>query len=107
MRQVRDWQCPHPNCLYVQKNGRKPDFRRHVQTHLRNNNDPTWICCGKPVGPNDPRWDSAREWNGYRMFGGCWQTFSRRDALKRHLKNANNSCIGEMDGHWMPKHCRK
>jgi hypothetical protein len=31
---------------------------------------------------------------GQERIGGCMQTFSRRDALKRHLDNAHVVCVG-------------
>lgn len=90
-----------PECDWKQTNRRKPDFQRHVRTHIRGSNTDHsvgWWCkgvriedrvrCGVP--------DDAEEYNfaGQSRVGGCMKTFSRRDALKRHLDNKNVQCIG-------------
>ncbi|KAF7299620.1 hypothetical protein HMN09_00967400 [Mycena chlorophos] len=88
-------------CGWVQHNRRVPDFKRHVKTHQREADDRAhrgWCCVGVPA-------DEAREYGvpsgaevymylGERRVGGCLKTFSRRDALKRHL--GNMSCISEI-----------
>lgn len=78
-----------------------PDFKRHLKTHLRpDDKDQTqgWWCKGvlledaaehglpKSLKP----FLFADQWR----VGGCERTFSRRDALKRHLDNENVGCVG-------------
>ncbi|KAJ7095741.1 hypothetical protein B0H15DRAFT_826878 [Mycena belliarum] len=90
-----------PVCGWVQRNERIPDFKRHVKTHQRAAEEDVekgWRCKGVPVseaadyglGADAPR----HEFLGQLRVGGCMQTFSRRDALKRHLDNTNVSCVG-------------
>jgi hypothetical protein len=90
-----------PECGWHQTNQRMPDFRRHLLTHTRStetDTDKGWWCKGVLVK------DAARHGvpktaaqylfhNDWRV-GGCLRTFSRRDALKRHLDNPNVSCVG-------------
>ena len=90
-----------PECGWRQINKRIPDFKRHLKTHLRpkdgDHSSGHW-CCGVRV-------EDAREYTiqpdatpykfqEHQRIGGCMRTFSRRDALKRHIANANNSCVG-------------
>ena len=35
----------------------------------------------------------AYEFEGHLMVGGCRQTFSRKDALKRHVDNSKGRCL--------------
>ncbi|KAJ7781776.1 hypothetical protein DFH07DRAFT_386911, partial [Mycena maculata] len=88
-------------CGWVQKNQRLPDFKRHVKTHQRAFEEDAqkgWRCKGVLV-------DEAAEYGldsdaptysflDQMRVGGCMKTFSRRDALKRHLDNVNVSCVG-------------
>ncbi|OBZ73296.1 hypothetical protein A0H81_06811 [Grifola frondosa] len=70
----RSFKCPF--CRYVQTNRRRPDFNRHVLTHLTDADPEKWICCGVPLeeahehGVTDltdvPMWDYA----GLIMVGG-------------------------------------
>ena len=93
--------CPVSGCDFIQVNGRKPDFHRHVNTHLREGGK---VCC-KGV----PWQDYLRDCHRFPMIpvdelpytvpqedglwiGGCLKTFSRKDALQRHL---NNSCCAK------------
>ncbi|OJT09886.1 hypothetical protein TRAPUB_13629 [Trametes pubescens] len=90
------YQCPW--CDHIQRNKRSPDMERHIRSHFRRAADSLWVCCGLPpdeaaqygVGPNENGW----QFNGRYMVGGCHEDFSRMDALKRHWRNTNNSCIG-------------
>ncbi|KAF9463029.1 hypothetical protein BDZ94DRAFT_1309138 [Collybia nuda] len=88
-------------CRWTQTNGRMPDFKRHLKTHLRpDDKDQTqgWWCKGvllKDAGThglstNLKPFLFADQWR----VGGCERTFSRRDALKRHLDNENVACVG-------------
>ncbi|KAJ6525301.1 hypothetical protein DFH09DRAFT_1329106 [Mycena vulgaris] len=88
-------------CGWVQKNERIPDFKRHLKTHQRAFEEDTekgWRCKGVPVseaadyglGADAPTYNFLHQ----ERVGGCMKTFSRRDALKRHLDNANVSCVG-------------
>lgn len=89
-------------CGYVQRNQRKPDFKRHLQTHTRSLEKDKWVCCGVPeeyTGTSNIIKPIMYE--GRMMVGGCFKVFSRRDALKRHLDNKNTSCIGALAGYWM------
>lgn len=91
--------CPVTGCVQKHLHGRIQDFRRHLLTHLKKNKE---ICCkGMP-------WErflrdhlfkvSMEERSPYTIpgedglwIGGCLKTFSRKDALKRHLKK--NTCM--------------
>ncbi|KAH9985072.1 hypothetical protein BJV74DRAFT_581811 [Russula compacta] len=76
-------------------NSRMGDFRRHLLTHEADYLTQV-VCCGVP--PTHPRAASLRP--GYLTFaynekpfhGGCGKSYSRMDALQRHLKRSN--CIG-------------
>jgi hypothetical protein len=98
-----DFTCPH--CGWKQTNRRQPDFLRHVRTHKRpspDNHYRGWWCKGVPVsqGKSYGVESDARqyEFQGKMRTGGCLSTFSRRDALKRHLDNHNQSCVGRPVG---------
>ena len=96
-----DLDCPVLGCQYRQSNGRMPDFRRHVRTHMRG--DGEIRCKGIPwenfeqrrhlcpTIPSDQQPYAVPDEDGL-WIGGCLKTFSRADALKRHLRNT--SCTG-------------
>ncbi|KAI0754208.1 hypothetical protein C8Q80DRAFT_1068147, partial [Daedaleopsis nitida] len=91
------WKCPY--CPHVQHNRRRPDLRRHIATHTRRADGTTWVCCGVPLTSAHMFGIRAHEeavcvFNGIQMVGGCMTTFSRRDSLVRHLKNAEGRCVG-------------
>lgn len=92
------WACPH--CDFVQKNHRMPDLKRHIRKHY----PAKYVCCGVPVEEKDvygaKETGPPMEYNGRMMVGGCMQSMSRRDALKRHIDNKNVSCVGDLDGDW-------
>lgn len=99
----KHWQCPH--CPYAQKNRRDPDLRRHISTHFRDLNNTKYICCGVPL-------EQAKAFGveenaqvmyfwGKPMVGGCAKELSRKDALKRHLRNSSD-CVGDLSGAWHP-----
>lgn len=91
-----------PECGWKQANKRVPDFKRHLKTHLRAKDDDHssgYWCKGVRV-------EDASEYAihpdatpytflDHERIGGCMRTFSRRDALKRHLDNTNISCVRE------------
>ena len=98
----RAYRCPY--CAHVQANKRSPDMERHIRSHFRaaGGAGQQWVCCGVPVERADAYGVAAAngggewEFNGVRMVGGCHEDFSRMDALKRHWKNANNACVGDV-----------
>ncbi|KAF9804264.1 hypothetical protein IEO21_09455 [Rhodonia placenta] len=83
-------QCTVKGCGKVLTKG---TMRRHKETHKEQDK---WRCCGIPIemafGLANADTSSVR-----RMVGGCWEVFSRKDALERHLKNPNNPCIGDVE----------
>ncbi|KAJ3982897.1 hypothetical protein F5890DRAFT_1526791 [Lentinula detonsa] len=104
-----DFVCPA--CGWEQSNKRMPDYQRHLKTHLRpDKQDKTrgWWCKGVRIEDKDGFNARCKE-NGLKRIeddaepywfhdhmrvGGCCQTFSRRDALKRHVANHNVRCGG-------------
>jgi uncharacterized Zn-finger protein len=98
LKRVRgsDLSCPAMNCKYQQTNGRMPDFRRHLKTHLPKT---TEICCKGVTWkefiryphrfPHISQYEEPYTIPGETelWIGGCLKTFSRKDALKRHLRN--------------------
>ncbi|KAJ7838362.1 hypothetical protein B0H14DRAFT_2789303 [Mycena olivaceomarginata] len=88
-------------CGWVQKKERITDFNRHLKTHQRTldeNAQKGWRCKGVRIS-KATTWGLPAHLPTYiflddERVGGCMKTFSRRDALKRHLDNKNVSCIG-------------
>ncbi|KAG7088290.1 hypothetical protein E1B28_012302 [Marasmius oreades] len=100
-KRVRSCDFICPECGFEQENKRMPDYQRHLRTHARPSDEDQsrgWWCKGVPV---EERYNYAipAEAKTYyfqdrQRIGGCRLTFSRRDALKRHLDNPNVSCVG-------------
>ncbi|SJL07460.1 uncharacterized protein ARMOST_10810 [Armillaria ostoyae] len=104
-----NWKCQA--CRWEQENHRKPDFIRHLLTHQqpdRNDQSQGYWCKGlklvdreayNKMAIRDGR-QTIPEDAGEIVYlfeqrvGGCMRNFSRRDALKRHIDNPNNSCCG-------------
>ncbi|CAA7261417.1 unnamed protein product [Cyclocybe aegerita] len=93
-----NFQCPE--CSWKQTNRRLPDFKRHLKTHIRpsaNNHDQGFWCRGVPLDQSAgfliPPDAKPYTFKGEKWIGGCMRSFSRGDALKRHLDNPNMACI--------------
>jgi hypothetical protein len=93
---LSDLSCPAVDCKYQQLNGRMPDFRRHLRTHLRKEAEirckgVTWqdFMRYPHLFPHISQYEQPYTVPGERemWIGGCLTTFSRKDALKRHLRN--------------------
>jgi len=90
--------CPVRGCIHKQLNGRIQDFRRHLGTHLTKNGE---IRCKGVLWEQFLRDhllfpNISMEEQPYTIpdedglwIGGCLKTFSRRDALKRHLRKTS------------------
>jgi len=91
-----------PECGWEQTNQRLPDFKRHLRTHTRpseQDQSTGWWCKGVPLD-EAAKYDVPHTAEAYLFLdvwrvGGCQRTFARRDALKRHLDNANVACLGK------------
>ena len=90
-----------PECGWKQVNKRLPDFKRHLRTHTRpdeGDQSQGWWCKGVLLEDahkfNIPKGAESFKFLGQERIGGCRRTFSRRDALKRHLDNVNGTCVG-------------
>lgn len=81
-------------CGYFQLTKRMGDFRRHLKKHEADHLSRV-ICCGVP--PTHPAAASLRSghvthwYDGRPFYGGCGRSYSRMDALQRHLKKSG--CI--------------
>ena len=81
-------------CGYLQLTKRMGDFRRHLKKHEADHLSRV-VCCGVP--PTHPAAVSLRpghltHWHdGHPFYGGCGRSYSRMDALQRHLKKSG--CI--------------
>ncbi|RPD60289.1 hypothetical protein L226DRAFT_272619 [Lentinus tigrinus ALCF2SS1-7] len=105
---VNEWACPH--CPHVQHNQRKPDLRRHIATHTKptQSRNARWTCCGVPltdVGKHEVPERVLHEQpmvvhEGVAMVGGCLKTFTRKDALLRHLRVRKGMCFGDASAEW-------
>jgi hypothetical protein len=91
------WECPH--CPWVQRNKRTPDLKRHIRTHTRLLHPAQWVCRGVMIEDDTSPHTQSTNPSPYVQklgAGGCGKTFSRRDALKRHLDNGNIGCAGNL-----------
>ncbi len=106
------WECPY--CSYVQQGRRNQDLRRHMETHTRSD-VALWSCCGVPLSqshhygvPDASTATSAALFIGDDfMVGGCQQSFSRKDALQRHLRERKGRCFGDPLAAWHPGNRKK
>ena len=90
-RAARDkYKCPH--CPFVQKARRKADLDRHVATHAGKNE---FVCRGVRAEKAGVYEVPVELLEGSEWVGGCGKTFSRRDALARHIKNSAGRCYGD------------
>ncbi|EJF56884.1 hypothetical protein DICSQDRAFT_174471 [Dichomitus squalens LYAD-421 SS1] len=102
------WACPH--CPYVQHNRRSPDLKRHIETHTHGADVAMWVCCGvyaldaldQGVPVEVVRQGQIMDFDGVPMIGGCMKTFSRKDALIRHLKAQKGKCFGDAWSMYQP-----
>lgn len=97
---LRNRACTCPTCGFVPASKRAPDLRRHMNTHRADVTHQTWVCCGVPVEEAGEYGigDTSKQYvhKGRDMVGGCMQSFSRKDALMRHLKNDKIDCRGSV-----------
>jgi ribosomal protein S15P/S13E len=81
-------------CGYFQLTKRMGDFRRHLKKHEADHLSRV-VCCGVPL--THPAAASLRPghlthwYDGHPFYGGCGRSYSRMDALQRHLKKSG--CI--------------
>ena len=102
------WACPH--CPYIQHNRRSPDLKRHIKTPTESADVAMWVCCGVyapdamnlGVPAEVIQQGQIMDFNGVPMIGGCRKTFSRRDALIRHLHKRKGRCFGDALSMWQP-----
>ena len=108
-----DFRCPVVGCDHTQENRRIPDLKRHILTHRRLVEPEKWICCGVGMerahlyreGIKQGMTDEERikagadEFGGRLTIGGCMKTFSRKDALKRHVDNSKGHCLMPAGSH--------
>ncbi|KAH9168467.1 hypothetical protein EDB89DRAFT_1837248, partial [Lactarius sanguifluus] len=84
-----------PVCGFPQSTQRKGDFHRHLRTH-QDAKLTRYVCCGlpadHPVAANLSPGHSVRLYKGCEFFGGCGKSYSRMDALQRHL--GKSGCAG-------------
>lgn len=106
------WECPY--CNYVQRKRRGPDIRRHIETHKRDAKSMAYMCCGVPLAgaealgvPAKVRGEDPVEYAEIMMVGGCRKTFSRKDALGRHLRKYEGVCFGDVHAPYLLGNKRK
>ncbi|KIP05979.1 hypothetical protein PHLGIDRAFT_36182 [Phlebiopsis gigantea 11061_1 CR5-6] len=94
----RDAPTSCPLCPYEPGHGRHSDLRRHMETHYEK--DAKYVCCGVRLDraadygiSAADAWGHVYDFHGEARVGWCWQVFSRRDALLRHLNNSNLGCV--------------
>ena len=109
--ELSELRCPVPGC--GKRSQRVPDLRRHIKSHKHWLEPNKWTCCGIAteeahlygieIAQGATREEliegGAYVFEGRLMVGGCMTTFSRRDALKRHVDNPNFPCVGDMDSY--------
>jgi ribosomal protein S15P/S13E len=82
-------------CGYLQLTKRMGDFRRHLKKHEAEHLSRV-VCCGVP--PTHPAVARLRPghlthwYDDHPFYGGCGRSYSRMDALQRHLKKSG--CVG-------------
>ncbi|KAI0366296.1 hypothetical protein BV20DRAFT_659326 [Pilatotrama ljubarskyi] len=103
------YRCPY--CDHVQQNKLSGQLKRHIATHTRPTDaaEQPWVCCGVPLIEAQQRGIPAElllkepvEYEGIFFVGGCWKTFSRRDALGRHLRRNAGRCYGDSLASYLP-----
>ncbi|KAI0350016.1 hypothetical protein OH77DRAFT_1525165 [Trametes cingulata] len=108
------YKCPY--CDHTQRNESPGQLKRHIATHTRPTDavEQPWVCCGVPLAdaekfgvPAELLLKEAVEYEGIFFVGGCWKTFSRRDALVRHLRRKTGVCYGDPLASYLPGNRKK
>lgn len=91
---------PQHQCPVCKRRITMGSVKRHIQTHKRIEDDNAgrgWRCKGVPVTYSSvygvPASSRTYKHRNSLRVGGCMKTFSRRDALRRHITN-NERCFG-------------
>jgi hypothetical protein len=83
------------DCGFSQSTQRKGDFKRHLKTHSDKTSN-RYVCCGITVThwkmASLPPGYTVRSYKGCDFYGGCGKSYSRMDALQRHLGKSH--CVG-------------
>ncbi|KAI0032565.1 hypothetical protein K488DRAFT_22223, partial [Vararia minispora EC-137] len=77
-----------PLCEHIGTTGRMPDLKRHIKAHNHDVARLDNMCLGIP------ELDSGGMPTGRRLYA-CYKSFSRRDALTRHMKSTKQGCKGD------------
>ncbi|EED85590.1 predicted protein [Postia placenta Mad-698-R] len=89
-----------PICSHVPAEGSPAALRRHLETHDCTLSTKEWVCCGVPEEMSGmyKMEEPVRRvlHKGLWMVGGCDGLFSRKDALRRHLKEHKKGCAGDV-----------
>jgi hypothetical protein len=84
-----------PVCGFPQSTQRKGDFLRHMRTH-EDAKLTRYVCCGihaaHPATATLRPGHSVHLYKGCAFYGGCGKSYSRMDALQRHL--GKSGCAG-------------
>ncbi|KAF9814834.1 hypothetical protein IEO21_04886 [Rhodonia placenta] len=78
--------CPVENCSFRPASGKRDDLVRHIKTHCEDKGE-DWSR--RIAGTCKPF-----EYGGQMRVGGCLQSFSRKDALGRHVRDSKNCVWG-------------
>lgn len=89
--------CPVDDCSFTPASGKRDDLVRHIKTHCEDKGE-EWVCCGVPLSSAPSRRVAGTckpfEYGGQMRVGGCLLSFSRKDALGRHVRDSKNCVWG-------------
>lgn len=89
--------CPVDDCSFTPASGKRDDLVRHIKTHCEDKGE-EWVCCGVPLSSARSRRVAGTckpfEYGGQMRVGGCLLSFSRKDALGRHVRDSKNCVWG-------------
>ncbi|KAF9814852.1 hypothetical protein IEO21_04904 [Rhodonia placenta] len=82
--------CPVDDCSFTPASGKRHDLLRHIKTHCEDKGE-VWVCCGSAQSCRVAGTCKPFEYGGQMRVGGCLLSFSRKDALGRHVRDSKNT----------------